>query len=54
MTIPATSRTAADAVTSVITPNINSVVTRSQRRCRSIRPGSPTINTPRKHNSRIG
>src|SRR6478609_974837 len=45
--IPSTSRTAADAVASVINPNISSVVTRSQRRCRSIRPGSPRTNTPR-------
>ncbi len=52
--IPSTRRTAAVAVASVISPNISNVVTLSQRRCRSIRPGSPTINTLRKHSRIIG
>ena len=45
--MPTTSRPAEKALTNVIRPIISPVVTCSQRRCRSIRPGSPTTSTAR-------
>lgn len=52
--MPSTSRTAAAAAPTVMTATIAPVVMRSQRLFRSMRPGSPTMSTPRSTRRKTG
>ena len=52
--MPTTSRSVDSAVATVINATISPVVIRSQRLCRSMRPGSPIISTARNVSSITG